>query len=1287
KISTESEEEDQDLFYDFEDGTTQGWSPRGDVTVEAVDEEAYAGNYSLKTTGRADNWQGPSLNLINLLEKDTEHHVCAYLKVVEMPEGLEDPLTFTVSVEELPTDSENGDKSWEEVASVEIADTEWVQISGVYTFEEDMDEQTLYVESNHEEVGFYIDNVSIGKDQTGIIADFEDSIGDWDIRDSDGGSIELTEDDNHTTGGSQSLSATVSTQYNGPILDVMGKMHRGHRYQLSAWVKMAPEQTPTSLRISVQSGSATFTNVSEDVTATDEEWVKLSGEFTLGVTPSVLNAYVETPEVPDDDVTFYMDDFVISYIGPVGASKPIQTDLTPIKDIYQDYFLIGNIVSSVDLQGNRLELLKHHNDIVTAENAMKPDYVYDTNREFDFDAQNELVAGVEEAGLDLFGHALVWHQQMPIWLSTDEEGEPLEREEALESLRTHITTVVENFEDKVIGWDVVNEAIRDGLSDTATPDNWEWALRESPWYNAIGPDYVEQSFRIAKEVLEENGWSDVKLYYNDYNEDNQQKAAAMYSMVKDINDRYAAENDGELLIDGIGMQSHYNINTNVENVRLSLERFIELGVEVSITELDVVAGSDSVLSEDEAIAQGYLYAELFNLYKEHAEHIERVTVWGLDDGASWRSDRNPVLFDADLQAKPAYYAVIDPDAFIEENPLQIIESKKEKAVYGTPTIDGNVDDIWSEAPEINVNQYQTAWEGATGVARALWDEDNLYVLVQVNANVLDNSSENPWEQDSVEIFIDQNNYKSTFYQEDNHGQYRVSFENEASFNPASIAEGFESATSISGTNYTVEVKIPLTAISPAKDMDIGFDVQINDAENGSRVSAAAWNDLTGTGYMDPSVFGVLTLVDEIGSTGGGTKAPSRPDSTGDTDDTDDEDDEDKDDDADSVDDTDELEETAVVVESTVDDEGKAIANVSEEAFEEALSNAKDGKLKVKVKGAEDKNDVSVKLIAEQVRDSSETGVKEIEINTGIASVELPTSLFSESKDDEEIELNVSRADTASLSEEVNRRVGSNNVYRFGLSVGEQKISQFGENQRVRVSFDYTLEAGLNPGQVVVYYITEDEEFEVVKNGHYKNGKAQFKAKHFSQYTAIPVEVTLADLDDTSWAKNGIIALAARDIVKGVSEDSFEPLKNVTRAEFIQMLVNTFGLESEGQSGNPFSDVEAGAWYEEAVITAYELGVVKGRTDGSFGVNDEISRQDMAVMTYNTLKSVGITLNLTEETVKFKDASAISEYAKESVEAMQQAGVISGMATGEFAPVANANRAQAAVILYQLIDEL
>jgi len=91
----------------------------------------------------------------------------------------------------------------------------------------------------------------------------------------------------------------------------------------------------------------------------------------------------------------------------------------------------------------------------------------------------------------------------------------------------------------------------------------------------------------------------------------------------------------------------------------------------------------------------------------------------------------------------------------------------------------------------------------------------------------------------------------------------VNFDNETSFNPGEASEGFESATAIDGTNYLVEMKIPFKTITPGADLEIGFDIQINDAVNGSRESVAAWNDQSGVGYQDPSVFGNLKLASSI----------------------------------------------------------------------------------------------------------------------------------------------------------------------------------------------------------------------------------------------------------------------------------------------------------------------------------------------------------------------------------------------------------------------------------------
>ncbi|RAP74896.1 endo-1,4-beta-xylanase [Paenibacillus montanisoli] len=672
-------------------------------------------------------------------------------------------------------------------------------------------------------------------------------------------SLTVTNEANHTAGGSYALKVESRTQtWHGPTLHVEKYVDKGYEYKISAWVKLISPAS-SQLQLSTQIGqgsSASYNNVLGKTISTSDGWVLYEGTYRYNsVGDEFLTIYIESSN--NSTASFYIDD--ISFVrgsGPISVQK----DLTPIKSVYQNDFLIGNAVSAADLQGARLELLGMHHNVVTLENAMKPDAMQPTKGGFTFAGADAIVDQALAEGQKVHGHVLVWHQQTPAWMNTS-NGSPLSREEALANLKSHIQTVMEHYGNKVISWDVVNEAMNDNPSN---PSNWEAALRRSAWYNAIGPDYVEQAFLAAREVLDAHPEWDIKLYYNDYNEDNQNKAEAIYSMVKAINDKYALAHSGKLLIDGVGMQAHYSLNTNPDNVRLSLEKFISLGVEVSITELDIQAGTDAQLTEKQANAQGYLYAQLFKLYKAHAAHIARVTLWGLNDAASWRASASPLIFDKDLQAKPAYYGIINPDKYMQEHPPVLANANQSTSAFATPIVDGTVDAVWSGTPEMPISRYQTAWQGASGVAKALWDQQNLYVLIQVSDAQLDNGSVNPWEQDSVEIFLDQNNAKTSFYQDDD-GQYRVNFANAASFNPSSIADGFASATKVTGTNYTVEVKIPLKSLTPANGKKLGFDVQINDGKDGARQSVAAWNDTTGNGYMDTSGFGVLTLVgkDEI----------------------------------------------------------------------------------------------------------------------------------------------------------------------------------------------------------------------------------------------------------------------------------------------------------------------------------------------------------------------------------------------------------------------------------------
>ncbi|MDP4099274.1 S-layer homology domain-containing protein [Paenibacillus sp. P96] len=186
--------------------------------------------------------------------------------------------------------------------------------------------------------------------------------------------------------------------------------------------------------------------------------------------------------------------------------------------------------------------------------------------------------------------------------------------------------------------------------------------------------------------------------------------------------------------------------------------------------------------------------------------------------------------------------------------------------------------------------------------------------------------------------------------------------------------------------------------------------------------------------------------------------------------------------------------------------------------------------------------------------------------------------------------------------------------------------------------------------------------------------------------ALPV-VEFKDLQEVGiWAHAAIGRLASMGIINGIGEGRFAPLKEVTRAEFLTMLLRAFPMENTGTSVS-FSDTNSSAWYFEYVSTAVNAGIVSGVGGGKFEPNRPITREEMAIMSANVLKAVkNKQVNNAEETLaSFSDRGRIASYAMDSVALLYQEGVIRGMTETTFVPKGVANRAQAAVILSNLLD--
>lgn len=535
---------------------------------------------------------------------------------------------------------------------------------------------------------------------------------------------------------------------------------------------------------------------------------------------------------------------------PTATPRPDISNVS-LKEIYKDYFMIGTIYTRTIDSGKDNELIKQHFNVITPENLMKPEYMQRPQGTFNFGESDHMMSIAERDGLTVVGHTLAWHNQSGDFLGIkNADGTPVTRDQAIEQLKNHIYGVAGQYAGKIYSWDVLNEAIADGAR---LPEDGDWTkcLRETQWTKSIGPDFVAMAFRFAHEAA-----PDALLYYNDYNLNDRSKAEIAAAMVSDLRSQGVP-------IHGIGMQGHYSTDTALGSVRSSLELFSEIeGIVVSVTELDVgVNGSNGALSAKSEKKQALYYAKLFELYKEYGDLIERVTFWGYRDDTSWRSENCPLLFNKDLTPKEAFYALMDPQAYIaaSETEEAAPPPRRANAFYGTPEIDGERDAVWlQKTMPANINTPLFAWQGATGSVRLLWDESYMYAYLEIKDSVLNASSPNYHEQDSVEIFLDEQNTKRDYYT-DLAGQYRVNYEGLLTFGTVPTEKGVKAAAKVTGNGYVIEIAIPLTN-TPSEGMVFGFDAQINDSNaNGSRQSVMKFHDATDNSYNNTAGWGEVLL--------------------------------------------------------------------------------------------------------------------------------------------------------------------------------------------------------------------------------------------------------------------------------------------------------------------------------------------------------------------------------------------------------------------------------------------
>lgn len=187
-----------------------------------------------------------------------------------------------------------------------------------------------------------------------------------------------------------------------------------------------------------------------------------------------------------------------------------------------------------------------------------------------------------------------------------------------------------------------------------------------------------------------------------------------------------------------------------------------------------------------------------------------------------------------------------------------------------------------------------------------------------------------------------------------------------------------------------------------------------------------------------------------------------------------------------------------------------------------------------------------------------------------------------------------------------------------------------------------------------------------------------------QEETVPVEpekiISFSDLDGYEWAEDAVIYLAENEIISGKSENHYYPADNISREEFVKILVLALGV-ADDNAVSSFTDVPSDAWYTPYIAAAYNKGWVNGYEDGSFGIGESITREQMATMFYRAITDVDGATDVVNSTVSFTDYGQISAYASDAVMSLAKAEHMNGVGMGMFQPKRTATRAETAVLVY------
>ena len=662
--------------YDFEDGTADGWvSFNGASTPANSTAAAFTGTHSLlTTTNSSGSSSGPALTLTNLIPGAT------YTITGEVMLTSGETATAANFTVQRSDPGCSGGTCYDTVGAyqVPVSATAWAQVGGTYTVSTTETSLVLYAQlvGPTTAQSFYLDDVVITEiaapssgpqDNSGITTTFEDGALDgWSSR--AGSTLTNTTADAHS--GSHSLLITNRTAaYDGPQISVNNKMYVGSTYSVSVWVKLAPDATQAdTLRVSLQTtlaGATSYHTVVGNTPVPLGTWVQLSipnYSMANAYDPNQAYLYVESNSGTQ---SFYIDDFQLTYIPPL----QIQTDIPSIYQTLADYFPVGAEIDLSDISGPHSQLLIKHFDSIVSGNDMKWSSVEATEGQYTYGTADQEVSFAQKNNMKIRGHNLVWANgsQTPAWVFLESDGvTPLSASNAADvslltqRIQNHIMNEVQHFGSAIYVWDVVNEPLDPSQSD---------CLSHGPFYNVLGAKYIDIALQAARQYTP----AGTQLFINDYSTTDQDRLQCLIKVIWNLRSR-------GIPLDGVGHEMHNHIdNPTPISIFEAIDTLARLfpGLHQQVTEHDVSVyqasdntsnyGANGGTVPQSIIAeQGWLFEQDFKELRRLKGKLDAFTFWGMADDNTWldsfpttRLDL-PLPFDTTLQAKPAYWGMVDP---------------------------------------------------------------------------------------------------------------------------------------------------------------------------------------------------------------------------------------------------------------------------------------------------------------------------------------------------------------------------------------------------------------------------------------------------------------------------------------------------------------------------------------------------------------------------------------------------------------------------------------------------